>query len=102
MQEPEPIDPKILDIVLKAVIELQGKVPSKDCLHRYCKVDPNYRNVTTHLKKKKGLDLPVETVIDHLRECEKRGWIEGRGGFYQQGRGGAKRWHFLMLPEEEP
>lgn len=97
MQE---FNPETMKAVLKAVIALQGKV-RRTLGHRTFKDDPNYNNVHSKLVKM-GVEIDIVTTLYYLHEAERRGYIEGRGGFYNRPGGGSKRWHFIMLPEEEP
>lgn len=97
MQE---FNPETMQAVLKAVIALQGKVRRTLASKGTFRDDPNYNNVHSQLVKM-GVEIDVGTTLYYLREAERRGYIEGRGGFYNPNGGGSKRWHFLMLPEDD-
>lgn len=97
MSEVEFYDSETMEVVLKAVIALQGRVRrTLGC--RTFKDDPNYNNVHSQLVKM-GVEIDVKTTVSYLREAERLGYIEGRGGFYNRPGGGSKRWHFIMLPD---
>ena len=97
----QEFDRETMEMVLKAVIALQGRVRRTLASRGTFKDDPNYNNVHSQLVKM-GVKIDIKTTLNYLREAERRGYIEGRGGFYNPSGGGSRRWHFIALPEMEP
>lgn len=86
------VDADLLYDVVATVLKLQGTKKSKYCPTN----DANY--VQIHAELYKSRSVAIMEVIKYLRLAEKLGYIKGRNGYYQHGRGGSKKWHFIKWP----
>lgn len=73
--------------VVATVLKLQGKIKFGDA---------NYNQI--HKELSKARLVPIKNVIKYLRLAEQYGYIRGYGGFWNRGRGGSKKWHFVKWP----
>lgn len=80
--------------VVATVLKLQGTIK----IYRTYDIlgDANYYQIYNELSKTRC--APVEKVVKYLRLAEQCGYIRGSGGFWNRGRGGSKKWHFVKWP----
>ena len=86
-------DRQTMKTILEAVKREQG---------RYHQRDGKGPSNPTYVDIVKRTGMETGTVVEYLREAERRGYIAGQSkNFRWNGHGGAKRWTFIRMPSPE-